>query len=241
MPRRCTIELRVPEAAGVFSAYARMLETAATAASSEAGFSPDWYAAEGTAWVIRRSTIECAVPILRGSAVELVTWVADFRRVRSQREYEGRVAGELVLRGHTDWVYVERTTGKPRRIAEAMMRSFVPEGRIETMPRAVLAIGDPPPDAKSSQWPVEPSDVDQLDHVNNTKYFDWVEAMSPLDASRRPVAHDVEYLDEARAGDLLRGVAWITGSREATLSTATEIRRAADGVLLTRARSVWAS
>lgn len=244
MPRETTIELVVPESTGPFvgfSTYARMLEIAATRASSEAGFPPEWYAEAGTIWVIRRSTIECAVAITPGTSVELRTFVADFRRVRSRREYEGRVAGEIVLRGHADWVYVERASGKPRRIPDAMMQAFVPEGGAETMPRAALAIGDPPPGATSIEWSVEPGDLDALDHVNNAKYFDYVERVAVALAltARRPRAHDVEYLDEARAGERLRGTAWTVDGAGATTRIATEIRRAADGALVTRASSDW--
>src|SRR5262249_60935942 len=100
---------------------ARLLETAATTASSEAGFPPEWYAAEGTVWVIRRSTIECLTEIAPGTVLEIRTWVGDFRRVRSIREYDAYRAGALALRAHTAWVYVDRPAAKPRRIPEALM------------------------------------------------------------------------------------------------------------------------
>jgi len=246
MPRETTLELVVPDGGGPFvgfSSYAKLLELAATTASSEAGFPPEWYADEGTIWVIRRSTIECAAAIAPGTTLAIRTWVADFRRVRSRREYEGTIRGEVVLRGHADWVYVERSSGKPRRISEAMASGFVPEGGAETMPRAGLAIGDPPPEATSLEWPVEPGDLDALDHVNNAKYFDYVEraASALVRPGARPRLHDVEYLDEARAGDRLRAVAWIAAREDETTRIATEIRRAADGAVLTRASSQWAA
>jgi len=244
MPRDTILEMVVPESAGPyvgFSTYARMLEVAATTASSEAGFPPSWYGEEGTIWVVRRSTIEVAAPIVPGTAIELRTWVADFRRVRSRREYEGRVAGEIVLRGYADWVYVERASGKPRRIPDAMMPAFVPEGGVEALPRAALAIGDPPPGATSIEWSVEPGDLDALDHVNNAKYFDYVERVAGALAltARGPRAHDVEYLDEARAGERLRGTAWSVDGAVGATRVATEIRRATDGALVTRASSDW--
>src|SRR5262249_15271339 len=136
---------RLPTGAEGFSAYARMLEAAATLASAEAGYPTAWYAREGTAWVIRRSTIDCAVPLAPAIDVAIVTWAADSRRVRSSREYEVYVPPGTVaaLTARTDWVYVDRANGRPRRIPEAMMNAFVPEGMPPTLPRTAFVLTEP--------------------------------------------------------------------------------------------------
>lgn len=236
------VEFVVPEAPQSFAHYARMLEIAATTASTEAGFSPQWYEQAGTAWVIRRSAIDRAAPVLPGTRIEIVTWVADFRRVRSHREYEARADGGVVcLRARADWVYVERASGRPRRIPEAMIEGFVPEGAAPSSGRAALALGELPVELHEIEWVVDASDVDALEHVNNAKYFDYVEAAARtvVGADATPSRHDVEYVDEARAGDKLRGRAWGVSVSAETTETATEIRRVAGGALLTRARSAW--
>jgi acyl-CoA thioester hydrolase len=122
--------LRLAAGGEAFSAYARLLEEAATLASADAGYPTSWYARENTAWVTRRSTIDCVAPLPRAVDLEIVTWVADSRRVRSRREYEVYVPPETVsaLTAHTDWVYVDRASGRPRRIPDAMMSAFVPDG-----------------------------------------------------------------------------------------------------------------
>jgi acyl-CoA thioesterase FadM len=124
------VRLRLAAGGEAFSAYARLLEEAATLASAEAGYPTSWYARENTAWVIRRSTIDCATPLARAFDLEVATWVADFRRVRSRREYEVCMPLNTVaaLTAHTDWVYVDRANGRPRRIPDAMMSAFVPDG-----------------------------------------------------------------------------------------------------------------
>jgi acyl-CoA thioesterase FadM len=101
--RRFSFRATLPKQGG-FAVYARMLEEAATRASSAAGYPPDWYAAHATAWVIRRLMIECATAVPCGVELEIATWVADFRRVRSRREYEVRLPGEpaAVLTAHAD-------------------------------------------------------------------------------------------------------------------------------------------
>ena len=241
MPRRTTVELRVPDGPGPaagFAALARLLETAATTASTEAGFAPEWYAAQRTVWVIRRSTIESAAEIAPGTTLEIRTWVADFRRVRSIREYRAYREGVEILRARTDWVYVELPAGKPRRIPDAMMSAFVPEG-CGTMSRVPLALGEPSSSTAALEWSVGAADLDRLGHVNNANYFDYVEsaARAVVGDDLRPRRHDVEYVDEARLGERLRALAWRAGSNDADGEVATEIRRAADGAVVTRALS----
>ena len=245
MARVTVIRRRLADGAGGFSAYARLLEEAATTASSEAGYPPQWYAEQATAWVIRRSTIECPQPIEPGCELEISTWVADFRRVRSWREYVARTPGAdaVALSAHTDWVYVDRTAGRPRRIPEEMMRAFVPEGAIATLPRPALELPQAPADAATITRDVDPSDVDALDHVNNAKYFDYVEqsAMAVLGAGFRPRYYDLEYVAQARAGDRLLCRSWQTAVGGAELDVASEIHLVRDGTLLTRARGRWNS
>jgi len=243
--RVTVIRRRVTEGPVGFSAYARLLEDAATTASSEAGYPPGWYAEQATAWVIRRSTIECSLPLGTGCELEISTWVADFRRVRSRREYAARLPGSdsIVLSAHTDWVYVDRSAGRPRRIPEEMMRAFVPEGTIATLPRPALELPQAPADALTITRDVDPVDVDALDHVNNARYFDYVEqsALAGIGASFRPCRHDLEYVAEARSGDRLVCRSWRIAGAGAELDVATEIHRARDGTLLTRSRSIWTS
>jgi acyl-CoA thioester hydrolase len=195
--------------------------------------------------VIRRTTIDCAAPLARAADFDVTTWVSDFRRVRSRREYEVRVAPSpvTVLTAHTDWVYVDRASGRPRRIPDSMMHAFVPVGHDPALPRAPLALPPPPARVASLTREVAAEDVDALGHVNNARYFDYVEEIARTAVARvlRPVRHDLEYLAEARAGDRLLCRCWLVESRESATETAVEILQGADGAPLTRARSVWAA
>jgi acyl-CoA thioester hydrolase len=236
------VRLRLAAGGEAFSAYARVLEEAATLASAEAGYPTSWYARENTAWVIRRSTIDCIAPLARAIDLEVVTWVADFRRVRSRREYEVYVPPRTViaLTAHTDWVYVDRANGRPRRIPDAMISAFVPDGAPPVLPRSPLEL-PAAQDVATVEQMVTTEDVDALGHVNNARYFDYVEAAGKriVASGLRAVRHDLEYLAEAREGDRLLCRCWRIGSPDSRVEVAGEIRRAAGGDLLTRARSVW--
>src|SRR5512145_1235857 len=87
----------------------RFMQQTASDASAAAGFDVEWYERAGTLWVIRRTIADFLAPVHYRDELEVRTWVADIRRVRSQREYEVRRLADAarVARGSTDWVYID--------------------------------------------------------------------------------------------------------------------------------------
>lgn len=66
-------------------------------------------------WVVREHRIEYLLPASAGEEIEIRTWVENIRRVRSLRKYEfvHKSDGNVLVRGETDWVFVDVKTGKP--------------------------------------------------------------------------------------------------------------------------------
>ncbi len=83
-------------------------------------------AADGGTWVVRSHRVEYLRSALAGDAVALVTWVSDFRKVRSLRRYRFlRIAdGAVLAEGETDWVYLDAATGRPRTIPADLQRAL---------------------------------------------------------------------------------------------------------------------
>ena len=73
--------------------------------------------AQGTeaTWVVREHKIEYLLPAFSGEEIEIKTWVENIRRVRSLRKYEfmRRSDGKVLVKGETDWVFVDVGTGRP--------------------------------------------------------------------------------------------------------------------------------
>jgi acyl-CoA thioester hydrolase len=80
----------------------------------------------GATWVVRSHRIDYLRPAFAGDRIEAVTWVANFRRVRSLRRYRFlRTAdGTTLAEGETDWVFVDAKTGRPRAIPSAVVNAF---------------------------------------------------------------------------------------------------------------------
>ena len=60
--------------------------------------------------------------------IEIRTWVENIRRVRSLRKYEfiRKLDGKVLVKGETDWVFVDVKTGSPRAVPEAVIKVFAP-------------------------------------------------------------------------------------------------------------------
>jgi acyl-CoA thioester hydrolase len=80
----------------------------------------------GATWVVRSHNIEYLRPAFAGDRLEVRTWVVDIRRVRSLRRYRFlRVSdGKLLVKGETDWVFVDAKTGAPMVVPEQIIQIF---------------------------------------------------------------------------------------------------------------------
>jgi len=106
--------------------YVRWMQEAAIAHSLARGLSDDLYAELGSTWVARSHFIEYLRPSFAGETLLVETWIADFGRSRSKRQYRFlREADEVELaRAETQWVYVSRESGKPLPIHERVLELF---------------------------------------------------------------------------------------------------------------------
>lgn len=80
----------------------------------------------GATWVVRSHHIEYLSPAFAGEEIEARTWIANARRVRSLRKYEFvRVSDQKILvKGETDWVFVDVRDGRPASIPEHIASIF---------------------------------------------------------------------------------------------------------------------
>lgn len=80
----------------------------------------------GATWVVRSHMIEYFRPAFEGDEIEVRTWVVNLRRVRSRRRYEfsRKDDGSLLVKGETDWVFVDVASGRPLAIPENIAGLF---------------------------------------------------------------------------------------------------------------------
>ena len=78
-------------------------------------------------WVIRKHSIEYFLPAFEGEEIEVRTWVEDLRKVRSLRMYEfvRKSDGKTLVKGESDWVFMDMKTGSLKAIPERIKKIFV--------------------------------------------------------------------------------------------------------------------
>ena len=77
-------------------------------------------------WYVREHRVEYVLPAFAGDEIEIRTWVENMRHVRSLRKYEfaRKHDGEVLVKGETDWVFVDPKTGRPVAIPEQVKVVF---------------------------------------------------------------------------------------------------------------------
>jgi acyl-CoA thioester hydrolase len=239
--------------------YLRYMQEAAFDASAAVGYDMARYDAMDRFWLIRETEIEYRHPLRYGDSVQVKTWVADFRQIRSRRAYEFTRAttGQQVARASTDWVFLERSTGRPAAIPPEMKAAFLQKGVPESIqPRERFASVAPPSLAFRQRRRVEWRDIDSVGHVNNAVYLSYIEdcGIQAVTANGWPISrmnaegfgvvarqHRIEYEQAAALDDELEVITWFTEPHESTTVRHTAIIRVADGALVSRARTlhVW--
>lgn len=234
------------------SVYLRYMQESAMDASAAAGYDHARYASMGMHWLIRETDIRYLGDVTADDQLIVKTWVADFRRVRSRRAYELRLAasGEIVAAAHTDWVFLDSDTLRPATVPEEMILAFYPEGVPQQAPRRTrLPDSTPPPDPLMMTRPVAWGDIDPAQHVNNARYLDYVEDCSAAQLVRRWRGQEsgeaavslvtrrcrIEYKLPALMGDVLHLTSWLTPLSESGAAHHCHIKRGSDKQLLARA------
>lgn len=196
--------------------YLQWFQEAAFDASAALGYDMKKYADLGAVWVMRGIDVEFREPARYQDTIEVSTWVSDFRRVRSHREYQARRAsdGTLLACAHANWVYIDSTALAPRRIPAEAVELFAPDGRpaLAPMEWPDLAAGEPLGHYEGERR-VQDHELDNwMHHVNNAVYVNWIEQQaadawrawgrgSERLALRR---HLIEYRQAALGGETLR-------------------------------------
>jgi acyl-CoA thioester hydrolase len=211
----------------------------------------------GHHWLIRETEIEYLRPLHYDDTVEVKTWVADFRRVRSRRAYEFRNAasGKLVSQAMTDWVYLDSAAERPASIPPEMKAAFWKDGA----PRSISqrerfpSSPPPPPSAFRQRRRVEWRDLDMVGHVNNAVYLHYIEdggiqmaavhgwPLARMEAQGFAVVarqHRIEYRHPAVLDDELELVTWLSDVKGSTALRYSRMSRARDGALVMQSRTV---
>lgn len=145
--------------------------------STNQGYPPAAYEALGAFWVMRSVDVAFLGRVGFNDRIEATTWISDMRRVRTHREYALRQAdgGPVVALARADWVFMDQATITLRRLPPEMDTAFGPDGEVALAPLAWPPATVATPLAFRSLRRVQRYELDELRHVNNAVYLNWIE------------------------------------------------------------------
>lgn len=232
----------------------RYFEETAIQASSQLGFTLDWYNERGQFWVIRTIKLERNGAARYEDELQVRTWVSLMTRVRADRNYlVRRVAdGRILARATANWVYLDRETMRPARIAPDIVAMFKnpdpPPFTAAHSGRTLAAVESPVRGVtfRRAQY----FEADSAKHTNNAIYVDWLEEAvrdtlsacghkSGADAmpSIWFYRHFLEYLTPALPGDDVEITTRLASRGKTGGLWRQEIRRAKTREIVARAES----
>lgn len=105
--------------------YVQWMQDAAVRHFESIGGNTPKHEAGGTR-VVHSHKIEYLTPAYAGEEIEVRTWIADVRRVRSTRKYEfvRKSDDKTLVKGETDWVFANIKSGRPMAIPDEVARVF---------------------------------------------------------------------------------------------------------------------
>ena len=106
--------------------YIAWIQEIAIQHSAAQGWPVERYLQSGAVWVVRSHFITYIRPAFAGESITLQTWVAEIKQRSSLRKYLvlRTTDQKVMVEAETNWVYVDRQSGRPLRIPDDLRTAF---------------------------------------------------------------------------------------------------------------------
>lgn len=189
--------------ASVASIINYMLNVAGTDAHNK-GFGVDVLQGQSFTWVLSRLAVEIKSQPRQYDDVVVDTWVNEFNRLSSTRNFKVHKGDEVVAYGVSQWCMINMETRQAvdmSTLKDVYERAMVAEPSPIAVPARLRAIE---PTTTTSR-PVVYSDIDFNRHVNTLRYIDLVFDALPIELIEKNggMRIDLNFIAEARYGETL--------------------------------------
>jgi len=217
------------------------LEETAVRHSDTVGCGIDRLQEENKGWVLTRWSVNIKKYPSRNETAVIETWPSNFHRFYATREFRITGAGGFLLGMATSlWVFLDLNRKRPVRIPDFIQNAYGanPDRMIDDDFSDIPELDKP---EGSLSFRVRLSDIDSNNHVNNTRYAEWMLEAAPLylHTDFRLSALEIAYKKETGYGSSViseYAAAESSGTGEALLH---RILDSDTGTELVRARTVW--
>ena len=189
--------------ASVAAIIGYMLDVAGEDAERK-GFGISALDSNSTTWVLSRLAVDIEVQPKQYEEIAIDTWVNEFNRLSSTRNFRIHRNGEYVAKGVSQWCMLNMETRQVvdmSRLKETYIQAMVEEPSPISAParlRPITPVG-------SASRPVVYSDIDFNRHVNTLRYIDLIFDNVPLELieQNNGLRIDINFIAEALYGETL--------------------------------------
>ena len=178
-----------------------MLNVAGSDAHNK-GFGVEVLQDSSLTWVLMRFAVEIESRPEQYTDIEIDTWISDFNRLSSTRNFRMRIGDKVVASGVSQWCVLNMET---RQAADMSMMKEAHDKFIvaEPSPIAAPARLRPVEATATISRPVVYSDIDFNLHMNTMRYIDIIFDSMPIEVPEKMEAlrMDINFMREARYGD----------------------------------------
>ena len=207
-----------------------------------AGYGLNRLGLDNKGWVISRWLLKMEKYPKWEDRVQIETWASLFQRFYAEREFLIKdEAGNILGRATSLWIFIDITKKRPVSIPEHIKECYGTYP-IKALDAPFSRLTPPEgPDIKKKEFTVRLSDIDTNDHVNNSKYVEWLMETIPTEIYNQflPTCLEIQYKKEVCYGTKL----YACGKQMDKCGTAKKyshsIYNAYTGVQMALARTVW--
>ena len=189
--------------ASVASIISYMLNVAGTDAHRK-GFGVEALQGHSFTWVLSRLAVDINTQPRQYSNIEIDTWVNEFNRLSSTRNFKMHIGEDVIAAGVSQWCMLNMETRQAvdmTQLKDIYERAMVAEPSPITAP---ARLRDIEPQASVSR-PVVYSDIDFNRHVNTLRYIDLIFDSLPIELIEKNngMRLDINFIAEALYGEVL--------------------------------------
>ncbi len=168
------------------------------------GFGVDVLQGQSCTWVLSRLAVEIYKQPEQYTDTEIDTWVNEFNRLSSTRNFRMRFADKILAAGVSQWCMLNMET---RQVVDMSLLKDVYERAMvaESSPIATPQRLRPIEPTRVMSRPVVYSDIDFNRHVNTLRYIELLFDALPLEIieHNNGMRIDINFIAEARYGETL--------------------------------------
>lgn len=168
------------------------------------GFGVDVLQGEKCTWVLSRLGVEIMRQPEQYSDIVVDTWVNEFNRLSSTRNFRMRLGDEMLAAGVSQWCMLNMETRQA--VDMSLLKDTYERAMVDTpSPIAAPARLRPAEYTSSSERKVVYSDIDFNRHVNTLRYVDMIFDAISLECieHNNGIRIDFNFIAEARYGEVL--------------------------------------